>query len=126
MSTPARPRTTPSQRRWWVVGTVLVGLATALVVWYGIALNTNKPNWFYAGHEKITDSSVTVIYDVHREPDRPVVCRLVAENENHEVVGTRDVTVPPRGAGSTRERSVVQTTSRPLVGNVTGCWYPEG
>lgn len=127
------PSTTPRgssseaarRRRWWIIGIVGVGLATALVIWYGLALTAGKPNWFYAGQEDITDSSVTVIYDVHREPGREVVCRLVAESETHEIVGSREVTVPAHPEGSTRERTSLQTTSRPLVGNVTGCWYPE-
>ena len=53
------------------------------------------------------------------------VCPLVAESETHEIVGSREVTVPAHPEGSTRERTTLQTTSRPLVGNVTGCWYPE-
>ncbi|WP_462418154.1 DUF4307 domain-containing protein [Kytococcus sp. Marseille-QA3725] len=123
-TTPPRPTHRLSQRAWWVIGIVGVGLATALVVWYALLLSTDKPNWFYAGHEDISDSSVTVIYDVHRDPGREVVCRLVAEDEQHAVVGSREVTVPPHEKGSTRERTVVRTTSRPLVGNVSSCWYP--
>lgn len=116
--------TAASRRRWWIIGIVGVGLSTALIIWYGLMLTTGKPNWYYAGQDDITDSSLTVIYDVHREPGREVVCRLVAESETHEIVGSREVTVPPRETGSTRERSTVRTTSRPLVGNVEGCWYP--
>ncbi|SNC74341.1 protein of unknown function [Kytococcus aerolatus] len=129
MTAPAQPTSRTAEaarrRRWWIIGGVGIALATAVVVWFGLALTAGKVSWYDAGYEDVTDSSVTVIYDVHRDPEREVACRLVAEDEKHAVVGTTEVQVPPSGEGSTRERSTMRTTARPLVGYVTGCWYTD-
>ena len=60
------PRPAPGTGRWWVVGVLGVGLATALAVWLGLANSVGRVTWVDTGYKVVDDRSVRVEFDVHR------------------------------------------------------------
>ena len=115
------PRPAPGTGRWWVIGTIGCTIGIALAVWLGLANSVGAITWTDTDYRVIDDSSVEVGFDVHRDPDREVVCTVVAQDAAHGVVGVLEVPVPAGVERSIHQQVLVRTASRAVGGSVRGC-----
>ena len=119
--------TTPSRgsRRWWLIGTAAVVVMSALAIWWGAAATLGRVHWVDTGHEVLSDTQVDVRFDLRRDPDRAVVCRLEAQADSHLIVGRTEVEVPAGGTSPSRHVESVRTASPAITGYVDECWYAD-
>jgi hypothetical protein len=115
----------PSARRWWVIGTVAVTVATLLAVWWGLSATVGRVHWVYTGHVVVSDQAVDVRFDLRRDPAREVVCRLEAQDGGHQVVGRTEVSIGPVADSPSRHVEQVRTASPAITGYVDQCWYAD-
>jgi Domain of unknown function (DUF4307) len=113
----------PGRRRAGIAA-IAVGasLAVGFVLWAGLHLATPDVRTALLAYEEITETSVTVRFEVVKDAGATVVCRVRARNLDNVSVGGQDVLVGPPEHGA---RSVVEvvlpTTERPINGELTGC-----
>lgn len=122
---PTTASTGLSQRTWWVVGTVLVLVASAIAVWFAVAATAGRVHWTLTGFDVVSPSQVDVRFDITRDPTREVVCTLEAQDEFHTVNGRTDVRVPAADASPSRHIESVRTASPSVTGYVDSCRYAE-
>ncbi|CAL8896886.1 hypothetical protein KVA01_04960 [Kocuria varians] len=91
--TVGRPsRRGPSPRGWIVISVVGTLLASLFVVWI-VWGNSQKPVAKDVSFQ-ITDAGhVYADFDLTKDPDQSVTCAMQALNEQHAVVGWREVTI---------------------------------
>jgi Domain of unknown function (DUF4307) len=101
----------------------LVAAAVALgwVVWAGLHQADRDVRWDDVGFRVTGDSEVMVTFDVIKDPDATVTCRLEAMNRQYAVVGVAQVKVGPSAARVTRHREPVLTQERAVTGVVKQC-----
>ncbi len=115
------PRPAPGTGRWWVIGTIGVGLGVALAVWLGLANTVGQVTWDVTSYQVQGDASVRLGFDVHRPSHTPVVCHVVALDSHFGTVGSLDVAVPAGGASSVHQDVTIRTASRAVTGDVKSC-----
>jgi hypothetical protein len=71
-------------------------------------------------YRDVTDSQITVAYDVHRPDGSAVRCTVEAQDARHGRVGTVTDDVPA-GAKSVHRVVTVRTSARAVVGIVSSC-----
>lgn len=112
-------------RRWWTVGTVAVVVMSVIAVWFGLAATRGRVHWVDTGHEVVSDTQVDVRFDLRRDPQRAVVCRLEAQADSHAVVGRAEVEVGPTQESPSRHIESVRTAEPAITGYVDQCWYAD-
>jgi len=117
------PRPAPGTTRWWVLGTVGTLLAVAAVVWFGLA-SAGALRADVTAYTVVSDSEVTVGYDVHRPDGAAVRCTVEAQDVRHGRVGTM-VDDVPAGARSVHREVTVRTSARAVTGVVSSCVRQE-
>lgn len=115
------PRPEPGTLKWWVIGTIGIGLGVALAIWFGLSATVGKPTWQTVSYKVVDNESVRVEFEATSPDGRPLVCTIRALREDFGVVGSTDVTVAFNGADSTRHSATVRTTSRAVTGTVDRC-----
>ncbi len=110
-----------SRRRWWVVGTALVLLATAVLSWMAIRLTTERATARTLRYDTVSDTEVLLEFDVTRPPDRQAVCLLRAEDNDHATLGVREIIVPASKARTTVVRAPIRTTYQATNAVVDSC-----
>lgn len=113
------------QRRWWVFGSVAVVLMVAMAIVWGLSASVGRVHWINTGHDLVSDSAVDVRFDLRRDPDRAVICRLEAQDRRHAVVGRAEVTVAPSTTSPSRHVEQVRTATPAVTGYVEQCWYED-
>lgn len=113
------PRPAPGTTRWWVIGTLGIGAMVAFIVWFALA-ERNQLSADVVSYRDVTDSSITVAYDVHRPDGAAVRCTVEAQDVRHGRVGTVTDDVPA-GAKSVHREVVVRTSARAVTGVVSSC-----
>ncbi len=116
----AIPRPAPGTGRWWVVGTIGIGLSVALVVWFGLRNSGNRITATTVGYKVLDDTSVRISFDVDRPAQLPVTCTLSALDAHFTVVGRADVVIPP-GQRTTHHVETIKTATRAVTGVVQDC-----
>ncbi|MCA1783456.1 MAG: DUF4307 domain-containing protein [Dermatophilaceae bacterium] len=114
----------PSNRRWVVIGGVLITAFTALVIALGVYLQQDRVRWTVTSYQVVDDRTVEVGFDVRRPADTAVVCRVRAIALDFATVGSIDVTIPADAAGGgrdVRQDVTVRTTTRANTGTVANC-----
>jgi hypothetical protein len=71
----------------------------------------------------LSDTSVTVTFEVTTPPGRPALCTVLAHTRAGEQVGRAEVEIPAGASGQTKSRITytLATTKRPVTGEVPGC-----
>ena len=115
------PRPAPGTGRWWVVGIIGVGLATAVAVWLALANSVGKVTWIDTGYKVIDDRSVRVQFDVTRPANTAVTCRVEALDKTFGVVGAIEVKVPGSKETTVGRQEVIRTAARAVTGTVKDC-----
>ena len=113
------PRPAPGTTRWWVVGGVGITAAVAVIVWLGLA-SANALGADVTAYNVVSDSEITVGYDVHRPDGVAVRCTVEAQDVRHARVGTVTDDVPA-GARSVHREVTVRTSARAVSGVVASC-----
>ena len=119
-------RTQPpaADRRWPLIGGVLVTAFTALIIGFGVYLQQDRVRWTVTSYEVVDDRTVDIGFDVHRPADIAVVCRVRAISLDFATVGALDVMIPAdeaAGAGTVHRDVTVRTTTRANTGTVANC-----
>lgn len=118
-------RSAPRNRRWWIIGGIAVLVMTTLAVIWGASATVGRVHWVYTGHDVVSDSQVDVRFDLRRDPDRQVVCRIEAQDASHTVVGRAEVSVGATPSSPSRHVGAVRTASPAITGYVDECWYAD-
>lgn len=118
-------RSAPPNRRWWLIGAVAVLVMSAMAVVWGVSATVGRVHWVYTGHEVVSDTQVDVRFDLRRDPARPVVCRIEAQDGSHAVVGRAEVDVEATESSPSRHVAAVRTASPAITGYVDECWYAD-
>lgn len=113
------PRPAPGTTRWWVVGGIGIAAAVAVIVWFGLA-SANALGADVTDYKVVSDSEMTLGYDVHRPDGAAVRCTVEAQDVRHGRVGMVTDLVPP-GARSVHREVVVRTSARAVTGVVASC-----
>ncbi len=101
-----------------------VGVFAAWVVWGGLSGTSSTLEVRELGYLDVTESSVTVQWEVSVEPGVEVSCALQALNGSFGIVGWRIVEL---GASEQRTRQFAEslrTSERPVTGLPYRCWLP--
>jgi hypothetical protein len=116
-------------RRTPVALLVVVGLLGAAflgwVVWAALQQADQEVRWRTTGYSDVTDTSVTVEFDVFKAAGDTVVCTVHALDDRSAVVGRAEVPV----AGDRADVHVVYAlpvTNRPTTAEVTRCIAAPG
>lgn len=117
-------RRTGDRRWWWIGGTAVLVLVVMAVVW-GVSATAGRVHWVDTGFQVVSDEQVDVRFDLRRDADRAVVCRLEAQDASHVVVGRTDVTVEGTDTSPSRHISSVRTAAPAITGYVDECWYAD-
>ena len=115
------PRPAPGTGRWWVVGAIGVTVGVVLATWLALANSVGRVTWTDTGYRVVDDRSVRVDFDVHRDPEQPVTCRVEALDRSFGVVGVLEVDVPASSQRSVHQQVVVRTAARAVTGTVKNC-----
>jgi len=109
-------------RRIVIAGAAIV-LASALAGWVWVALVRSNPavRFEVTAFDTVTDTSVTIEWVVDREPGVAVECVLRARNQAGQEVGRLRVSVPSDGSPSVVVRRRLETSDRPVTGEVLSC-----
>ena len=113
------PRPAPGTTRWWVIGTIGISIIVAVIVWFALA-SANALTAETTHYSNVTDSQITVRYDVHRPDGAAVRCTIEAQDTRHGRVGTITDDVPA-GPTSVNRTVTVRTSARAVVGVVSSC-----
>jgi len=117
-----------STRRWWIIGGTLITLFSAVIIAFGVYLQTGQVRHTVTRYEIVDDQTVTVSFVVHRPADTAVVCRVRAIALDFSTVGTLDVQIPAEaadGASDVGQEVTLRTTTRANTGTVSKC-VPQG
>lgn len=104
-----------------MVGTVGIGLALVLIVWYALQGSGNRITATTVGYKVLDDASVRISFDVDRPPRLPVTCTLSAMDTHFTVVGRADVVIPAVDERTTHHVETIKTTTRAVTGVVQDC-----
>lgn len=111
--------------RWWTIGVVGVVLMSAVVVWLALMGSGDRVHWSDSGFLVHDDTRIEVRFDVTRDPDRPVTCRLEAMDYSKLLIGSTQVQIDPAESSPSRHVADVRTVARATTGYVHSCWYTD-
>jgi hypothetical protein len=96
---------------------ILVGLVTAVFIWSKAGRGLSAT---VTSTQPISDSATTVSFTVDKSAGQRVSCRVVAQDQYTDVVGSLDVTVPAPGT-QVLVTVTVPTRGRADIGLVDSC-----
>lgn len=112
----------PQRRRRTVAAAVIAGvLGLAAVVWLGIGRLSVPVEAVDVGFSIVDATAVEVTFDVVKDPEATVVCRVRALNPSFAEIGVRDVQVGPTPERVSRVTARVATTELATTGLVQWC-----
>lgn len=118
------PRPPAEQRKWWIIGTIGIGLMTAFAVWFGLQWTSHTVTANQHSFKVIGDDRVQISWDViPSDKNKPVTCTLIALNDRRDVLGSKTVQLKPSPYDSTTYTDTLRTTSRAVSGTVKECHY---
>lgn len=114
------------RRRRTVAAAVIVGvLGLAAVVWLGTGRLAVPVEAVDVGFSIVDATAVDVTFDVVKDPEATVVCRVRALNPSFAEIGVRDVLVGPTPERVSRVTARVATTELATTGLVQWCEVTE-
>jgi hypothetical protein len=96
----------------------------AWVVWGGLLAPAAQIEAKDLGYADVTDSRVTVQYQVNVVPGTPARCALQALDEGFGIVGWKVVDIPSSPERVRTFATEVRTTMLPVTGLIYRCWLP--
>lgn len=121
-----RSRRGLSRRAWWGIVAVLLVLAVSLVAWIAYG-NSQGPTFKEVSFDDSRATEATLDFDLTKEPDETVTCAVQAINDQHAIVGWKEVTIGHVAEDQLRgktspQRVTVRTTSQAHTVTVDSCW----
>lgn len=126
--TQVSPETARTQRKWWIIGGILITALSAAVIAIGIYYTRGQIHHEVRTYEIVDDQTATLSFEVYRPADTAVVCRARAIALDFANVGTVDVTIPADASGGARnviQDVTIRTTTRANTATISKC-VPEG
>lgn len=116
-----RERTPGGRRaaRLAVIALAVVGVA--VVVWIGLGRAATPVRWTDVGFRVDGSTATEITFDVTKDPDATVVCRVQALSERYAEVGVQSVTVSPAGTSTQRVTSTIPTAQQAVTAVVESC-----
>ncbi|MBO0679464.1 DUF4307 domain-containing protein [Mycolicibacterium sp. S2-37] len=108
---------------------VLAGLAVLVVV-AGVViavvashrLGAQEVEGELGAYRLVDEQTVEVTLSVTRDdPARPVVCIVRARSKDGSETGRREILVPPSTQTTVQVKTIVRSSSPPVIGDVYGC-----
>lgn len=99
----------------------LVVVAVAVLAWVGIGVVREPVQWKDVGFRVDGPTSTQVTFEVTKDRDATVTCRVEALSESYAQVGVRSVEVGPAQTPTQRVTVTVQTQELAVSGVVAGC-----
>jgi hypothetical protein len=116
------PEPSQGRRRAYLAGVVVLSAAgLAWVAWVGAERAGQDVRWSQVGFVVGADADVQVTYDVGKDPQTTVVCRLRALSRSKATVGLVEVVVGPTDRRVTRRTDTVRTSGPAVTGLVDSC-----
>jgi hypothetical protein len=104
-----------------VIGTVGVGLAVVLVVWWGWARTSGAVRPEVTAYQVESDTSIRVEYDISRPTGVAVVCEVAALDRLKGRVGLAEDPIPAEGPAVVHREVRLRTSARAVTGVVQSC-----
>ncbi|MEO5744566.1 MAG: DUF4307 domain-containing protein [Terracoccus sp.] len=115
------PRPAPGTLRWWVIGTIGVGIGVAGAIWFGLSATLGLPSFQTVGYKVVDDQSVRVTFSVHSPDGAAVTCTVQALARDFSTVGTLEVPIPASAEADSQRTVTLRTTTRAVTGEVKTC-----
>lgn len=118
-------RPAAARRPNWVVGASAIGLAVAVLAWLvssGILGSQTVFEVEDTSHTVISDSEVSVTWNVTVGPGTPMKCAVQALNSSFAIVGWAVVDVPESTIRTRSLTTTVRTTELAVTGLIYRCW----
>lgn len=110
----------PGRRRAGRVAMVALGvLAVAVAAW--LALAQDGLSWKVVGFKVDGPTSTQLTFDVTKDADATVSCRVQALSESYAEVGVQTVEVGPAGTATQRVTTTIPTTELAVSAVVESC-----
>lgn len=110
-------------RRLGLAGLVLA--AVAVLVWLGIGALRDPVQWRDVGFHVDGATSIDVTFELTKDTDAAVRCRVEALSASYAQVGVLDTTIGPGTARTQRVTVTIPTSETAVTGTVRGCQLAE-
>ncbi len=115
-----------SKRAWWGIVAVLVVLAAVFVAWLAYG-NSQAPSFKEVSFDDSRADAVTLDFELTKEPDQQVTCAVQALNDQHAIVGWKEITIGDVPADQLKNKTSthrvsLRTTSQAHTATVDSCW----
>ena len=119
-------RSSGTNRRRRVLGIVTAAVfavvLVAWVAWGGLFGENASMDSRDLGHEIVSDSLVSVQFEVTSDVDKPISCAVQALNQSFQVVGFRVFQLPESDQRTRQFSEEVRTTELAVSGLIYRCW----
>ena len=105
-----------------VAAAVFAVVLVAWVVWGGLFGENANLETRDLGHEIVSDSLVSVQFEVTSDVDGPISCAVQALNESFTVVGFKVLQLPESDQRTRQFTEDVRTTELAVSGLIYRCW----
>lgn len=105
-------------------GIGVVGVLAAWIVWGGLSGSNAQLETRELGYRDVTDTSITVRWEVSADPGSEIACAIQALNESFGIVGWKVVTIPASDARTRVFEESLRTSEPPVTGLPYRCWLP--
>jgi hypothetical protein len=113
---------TPGRRRAARAAIIALGVvAVAVVVWIGLGNASTPVRWDEVGFTVDGSTSTELRFDVTKDAQATVTCRLQALSDNFAEVGVQTVTVGPASTATQRVTATIPTAETAVSAVVVGC-----
>ena len=115
---------TKSRRFAWAAAGSFVAVFAAWVVWGGLDGSGDSIQIVDIGFTGITNTEITVSWQLTVAPGTATTCALEAQNSAHGIVGWRIVDLDQSELRTRAFTETVTTTERAVTGLIYRCWLP--
>lgn len=111
-----------SRRFAWIAAAAFALVFAAWVVWGGLDGQGDSVDILDTGFSDITDTAITVSWQLTVAPGTATMCAIEAQNTAHGIVGWKIVEMPPSDLRTRALTETVITTERAVTGLIYRCW----
>ncbi|MBN9153193.1 MAG: DUF4307 domain-containing protein [Microbacterium sp.] len=117
-----RHRSRGARATTWIVASILVAAAVAVVTWLTFANSSSSVDAAATGYTVQDARSVSLRFQVTAPIGSTVVCALEADDEEHGIVGWKIVRYPASATHSVAYAETIPTVGEATTGLVNSCW----